>query len=196
MTKKRAVSLGVSAALSVLFALVFYAFTTPLGPSIGSDNAIYMTMGTALKNGYAPYTEIFDHKGPMLFILQAIPQILSGGYSTLAIFVQQVLFLLACLRVLAAIAGQLGAPAIAAQLAYLALIGPNIGGGNLTEEYTNLFTLIGLLLILRTFSAGLPKTAKGIFARAALLGAMCMLCFLTRAYNALVLCAMTLVLAA
>lgn len=196
MTKKKPVSVGVSLALAVLFALIYYAFTTPLGPSIGSDNAIYMTMGTALKHGYAPYTEIFDHKGPLVFILQAIPQILSGGYSTLAIFVQQVIFLFACLRLLDGIAGELHAPGALCQLVYLAVIAVNIGGGNLTEEYTNVFTLVGLLIILRTFGKGLPEKADGILLRAFVLGLMNMLCFLTRANNVLVLCAMTLAIAA
>lgn len=196
MTKKKAASLGATFLLCLCFALVYYAFTTPLGPSIGSDNAIYMTMGTALANGYAPYTEIFDHKGPLVFILQAIPQALSGGYSTLAIFVQQVLFLFVCLRLLNRIAQDLGAPGLPVQLVYLALIAVNVGGGNLTEEYTNVFTLVGLLIILRTFKDGLPKDTKGIFVRAAVLGGMNMLCFLARANNVLVLCVMTLLLAA
>lgn len=187
--------MGAALLLAILFALVYYAFTTPLGPSIGSDNAIYMTMGTAIANGYAPYTEIFDHKGPLVFILQAIPQILSGGYSTLAIFVQQVVFLFACLCLLGVIAAELGAPAILAQLVYLAVIAVNVGGGNLTEEYTNVFTLIGVLIILRTFQAGLPQKTEGIFVRAAVLGAMNMLCFLARANNVFVICAMTLALA-
>ena len=194
MSRKQIVSACAALVTAVIFALVFYAFTTPLGPSLGSDNAIYMTMGTAIADGYAPYTEIFDHKGPMVFILQAIPQILSGGYSTLALFAQQVLFLFACLLLLAAIAKELGAPAWIVQLIYLALIGSMVGGGNLTEEYTNVFTLAGLLVVLRTFGKGLPEKTKGLPARATLLGAMTMLCFLTRANNALVLCAMTLML--
>lgn len=196
MTRRKAVSLGVSLLLALCFALVYYAFTTPLGASIGSDNAIYMTMGTALAQGYAPYTEIFDHKGPLVFILQAIPQIFSGGYSTLAIFVQQVIFLFACLRLLERIAGELHAPGVIAQLVYLAVAAMNVGGGNLTEEYTNVFTLIGILIILRTFGAGLPKGSDGMLPRAAVLGGLCMLCFLTRANNVLVLCAMTLAIAA
>lgn len=195
MTKKKLASVGVSLALAVLFALVYYTFTTPLGPSIGSDNAIYMTMGTALKNGYVPYTEIFDHKGPLVFILQAIPQILSGGYSTLAIFVQQVIFLFACLLLLDCIADELHAPSVLCQLVYLAVIAVNIGGGNLTEEYTNVFTLAGILIILRTFADGLPEKADGMLLRAFVLGLMNMLCFLTRANNVLVLCAMTLAIA-
>lgn len=195
MSKGQLCRMGVALLMAVSFALVFYAFTTPLGPSIGSDNAIYMTMGTALAKGYAPYTEIFDHKGPLLFVLQAIPQIVSGGYSTLTLFVQQVIFLFACLLLAGGMARALHAPAWIVQFTYLALIGSMVGGGNLTEEYTNVFTFVGLLTVLRTFGGGLPKATKGLFARAFILGAMAMLCFLTRANNALVLCAMTLTLA-
>jgi len=174
---------------------VYYIFTTPLGPSIGSDNAIYMTMGTALARGYAPYTQIFDHKGPLVFVLQTIPQLLSGGYSLPAVFVQQIVFLFVCLLLLDVISRELGAPGVLVQLIYLALIAVNVGGGNLTEEYTNVFTLVGILIILRTFKAGLPEKPDGVFVRALVLGAMNMLCFLTRANNVLVICAMTLALA-
>ncbi len=195
MSKRQLCRAGAALLMAVAFALVFYAFTTPLGPSIGSDNAIYMTMGTALARGYAPYTEIFDHKGPLLFVLQTIPQLVSGGYSTLALFVQQVLFLFACLLLAGRVAQELRAPAWLVQILYLALIGSLTGGGNLTEEYTNVFTFAGLLAVLRVFGEGLPRDAKGLFARAGVLGVMTMLCFLTRANNALVLCAMTLTLA-
>ena len=105
---KRLAGVAFSAALAIVFGLVFYTANTPLGPCISSDNAMYLTMGTALAQGYAPYTEIFDHKGPLLFILQALPQALSGGYSTLAVFIQQALFLFAGLRVIEAIARRMG----------------------------------------------------------------------------------------
>ena len=79
-TKRRIGTRAVIALLLSLFACLIYCENnTPLGPSIGSDNAMYLTMGTALAHGYAPYTQIFDHKGPLLFVLQSIPQLLSGG---------------------------------------------------------------------------------------------------------------------
>lgn len=195
MTGRKGWMVCSSLLLAILFALIFYAFNTPLGPSIGSDNAMYMTIGTALANGYAPYTEIFDHKGPLLFVLQWIPQALGDGYSTLAVFIQQLLFLFACLLVIAKIAERFSVPALPVQIAYLALICAHVGGGNLTEEYTNLFTLLGILLMLVTFEGGVLMDIKGLFIRAALLGALTALCFLTRANNALVLCAMTLAIA-
>ena len=190
--RKRWLSAGLSMLFALAFALVFYSFNTPLGPSVGSDNAIYLTMGTAMARGYAPYTEIFDHKGPLLFILQAIPQAIAGGYSTLAVFVQQVVFLFACLRVIDAIASRMGVRCTeAAQLTYIALLASLVGGGNLTEEYTNLFTLLGLYIILRVFDRPLEgRTGRSFFIPAAALGALTMLCLLTRANNALPVCGM------
>lgn len=185
---------GVAASLllALAFSLIFYAFNTPLGPSIGSDNAMYLTMGTALANGYAPYTEIFDHKGPVLFLIQWLPQALSGGYSTLAVFVQEVLVLAGCLLVLRAIARELRVSALGVQLVYLALTCSLVGGGNLTEEYTNLPTLIGLYAALRAF--GGEEKRERLFFPAALMGACFAFAFLTRANNALPLSAVTAVL--
>ena len=143
-------NLWLSRALTLLlalgFSLIFCICNTPLGPIIGSDNAMYLTMGTALCRGYAPYTQIFDHKGPLLFLLQMLPQAVSGGYSTLAVFLMEFVFLFACLRVLCAICRTLRAPCLPVQLAYLLMTCTLMDGGNLNEEYANLFTLLGLLL--------------------------------------------------
>ena len=183
---------AVSLVLALLFGLFFYTFNTPLGPSVGSDNAIYLTMGTALAGGYTPYTEIFDHKGPLVFVLQAIPQMISGGYSTLAVFIQQVIFLFACLRMIDVLAKQQRVKySVLAQLIYLVLIAGHIGGGNLTEEYSNLFTLLGLYIIMRVFDPDAAKREdRAYLCPALLLGVLTMLCMLVRANNALPLCGM------
>lgn len=183
---------ALSLLLALLYALVFYAFNTPLGPSIGSDNAMYMTMGTALAGGYAPYTQIFDHKGPLLFLIQALPQAVAGGYSTLAIFVQETLALFGCLLILRAMAKELKANVLCVQLVYLALTCSLTGGGNLTEEYSNLPTLLALLIALRTFGGKDTPPPKRLFAPAVALGACAMAAFLVRANNALPLAALAL----
>ena len=177
--------------LAVLYGLIFFSSNTPIGPAISSDNAIYLTMGTAMAEGQAPYIDIFDHKGPLVFILQALPQLFSGGYSTLSVFCQEVLFLFACLVVIAKIAGEFASPVFPVQLVYLTLGATLLGGGNLTEEYAAVFTLLGLYLIVRVFKGDLPDRADGLLPRAAGLGALAALAFLTRANNALVLFAMT-----
>lgn len=172
--------------LAFVFSLIFYTCNTPLGAWIGSDNAMYLTMGTAMAKGYVPYSEIFDHKGPLLFLLQMIPQLFTDGYSTLAVFVQEVLFLWACLLVLARMARRLGVKAVVVQLVYLAVYAPLVDGGNLTEEYGNLFTLLGLDVMLGVFGEGVDdRMEKKLFAPAAFMGAASMVCFLLRANNAL-----------
>lgn len=192
-TERRSADVLLSAAMALVFGLIFYTFNTPLGPSIGSDNAMYLTLGTALAKGCAPYTQIFDHKGPMLYLLQMLPQLFSGGYSTLAVFIQQVIVLFLCLRVVSRIARTLGAYSGVTQLFYLALIGSLVGGGNLTEEYASLPTLLGAYAALRVFLR--PDWTKRLFAPALLMGACTMAAFLLRANNALPLAALTLTLA-
>ena len=179
-----------SLVLAALFVLFFGECNTPLGPRIGSDNAMYLTMGTALAKGYAPYSDIFDHKGPLLFLLQMVPQVIGGGYSTLFVYLQEVLFLFASLRVLCAIARRLYVVQDwLVQLAYLAFLGPYMDGGNLTEEYAALFILAGLYIALRVFGEEDEETGKkSLILPAAAMGACAMLAFMTRANNALGLC--------
>ena len=54
--RKRWAGCALSLLLALGFMLIFGICNTPLGPVIGSDNAIYLTMGTAIAQGYAPYT--------------------------------------------------------------------------------------------------------------------------------------------
>ena len=188
--RKRGTIIGAALALlmAVVFSLIFYTCNTPLGPAVGSDNAMYLTMGTALAKGYAPYSEIFDHKGPLLFILQMIPQLFTDGYSTLAVFVQEVLFLWASLLVLARMARRLSVPALLVQIIYLAVYAPLTDGANLTEEYANLFALMGFDVMLSVFGEGFDEE-KQLFKPAFAIGVTAMLAFMLRANNMLPLCA-------
>lgn len=172
--------------LATLFALFFCGSNSPLGAAIGSDNAIYLTMGTALKEGYAPYTQVFDHKGPLLFAVQALAQILGGGYSTLAVFVMETLFLWGCLLAIGVLARRKNTIALPAQMIFLLLLAPVIDGGNYCEEYSNLFALLGALVMFHVFDRETLPEENGEYTRpAALYGALMMASFLIRANNML-----------
>lgn len=181
--------------IAFVFSLIFYTCNTPLGAAVGSDNAMYLTMGTALARGASPYTDIFDHKGPLLFLLQALAQLFTGGYSTLSVFVMEVIFLWACLLVLARMAKRLGVCPLLVQLIYLAVYAPLTDGANLTEEYANLFTLMGFDVMLGVFGEGFDNKKK-LFAPAFAMGVMAMMTFMLRANNVLPLGAGVLALAA
>ena len=190
-------ALGLNALFALLAAfgymLVFAYNNTPLGAAIGSDNAMYLTMGTALAKGYAPYVNVFDHKGPLLFALQQLPQEIGGGYNLTAVFLQETAALFACLMVVYALAETLSCPPIAAQLAYLAMTCAFMDGGNLTEEYTNLPTLLALYTALRIFGRG--EIREKLFAPAAFMGVCAAAAFSLRANNALPIFALVAVLA-
>ncbi|MBP3656007.1 MAG: hypothetical protein J6K32_04840 [Clostridia bacterium] len=182
----------VSFLLAAVFVLFFGECNTPLGPRIGSDNAMYLTMGTALAQGYAPYSDIFDHKGPLLFILQMLPQLIAGGYSLTAVYWQEVVFLFAGLRIVSAMARRSGMRGeLLLQLIYLGALGACMDGGNLTEEYAATFILAGLYAAQCVFDRDDEAQPKDMLLPAAVMGAAAMLAFLTRANNALGLCGMT-----
>lgn len=184
--QSRPVCAAASFMLAALFALFFMGSNSPLGPAIGSDNAIYLTMGTALADGYAPYTQVFDHKGPLLFILETLPQLFSGGYSVLAVFIMETLFLWGCLLCIGTASRRMRVSSLPAQIVFLMLLAPVIDGGNYCEEYTNLFTLLGVLLLLRVFDREqLSVSSKDYLLPSAFFGAVFMLAFLTRANNML-----------
>ena len=190
---KKILSAAISLGMAVLFALFFLRSNSPLGPAIGSDNAIYLTMGTALKNGYAPYTQVFDHKGPLLFFLEMLAQLFSGGYSTLGVFTMETLFLWGCLLCIGAAARRMNAVSLPAQMIFLVVIAPVIDGGNYCETYSNLFTLLGAVLLFRVFDQDeLPKPAKSYALPSALYGALLMTSFLIRANNMLPMAGMLL----
>lgn len=183
----------ISLLLAAGYMLIFAYNNTPLGAAIGSDNAMYLTMGTALARGSAPYTEIFDHKGPLLFLLQMLPQAVSGGYSLTAVFIQETLVLFACLMMMRAIAKELDVCPWAAQLVYMAMTCAFMDGGNLTEEYANLPAICAIYLSIRCFGREEPEDK--LFLPAMGMGVCAMAAFMLRANNALPIAALVLVLA-
>ena len=195
-TEKKALALNLLLSLLMAAGYMFlFAYNnTPLGAAIGSDNAMYLTMGTALAKGWAPYVDVFDHKGPLLFALQGLPQWIGGGYNLTAVFLQEVVALFACLTVVRALARALSCPPVWAQLVYLAMTCAFMDGGNLTEEYTNLPTLLALYMALRVF--GQEKIGEKLFLPAAGMGVCAAAAFSLRANNALPIFALVAVLAA
>ena len=169
---------------SVLFGLFLYSSNSPLGASYGSDNSMYLTMGTALKNGYRPYLDIFDHKGPFLFLIQLLPQLFSSGYSTTAVFIQEVIFLFFSLCILGFLSVRylgMNSP-LWIQLIYLAAISSLVSGGNLCEEYSNLFLIISIFFALR-YENDVEKNK--VWSSFIPIGACFAISFLTRANNGL-----------
>lgn len=67
----------------VLVALLFVTFfsisTSPLYVDEGKDSVIFKSMGLAITQGKIPYADFFDHKGPVLYFINALGQWLLQG---------------------------------------------------------------------------------------------------------------------
>ena len=74
----------------VLGMFFFSAYTSPLYPNYyGADSALFTLLGKGISEGKIIYKDLFDHKGPILFFIEA------AGYSmgkTTGIFILQCLF--------------------------------------------------------------------------------------------------------
>lgn len=65
--------------IACLFVLIYSSSTSPFFAEEGADSAVFKTMGLALLKGKIPYLDIFDHKGPVLYFIQAFGQWLVPG---------------------------------------------------------------------------------------------------------------------
>lgn len=176
--------------LSVGFGLIFLSSNSPLFRTYGSDSAIFLTIGRAVAQGKVPYIDVFDHKGPVIFWINALSQAIAVG--TQSAWMLEILFLWASLLVIHQIARCLHVyQDWPLQLLYIALMAVWIDGGNYTEEYCNLFTLLAFWFSLR-FACGQEERSLWAFG----LGAMFALCAMVRLNNAIATGALTLTMAA
>lgn len=133
------------------FLLLFSYSTSLLSPYYGEDSAIFVTIGRGMLKGKKLYIDLFDHKGPILFWLEATGVLISK--SKLGIFLVQALFLTTSLYFVIKISlfflkeQQI----ILITLATLLFLCGTIYEGNLSEEYSLPFLLVPLYLVLKYY---------------------------------------------
>lgn len=66
-------------------ALLFSPSTSPLYSDWGYDSAMFQTIGKYWAQGHLPYVELFDHKGPIIFFINALGYALGGRGGVFAI---------------------------------------------------------------------------------------------------------------
>ena len=75
---------------ATICALLYAQATSVFTPNTYSfDAAIFMHIGQAIKDGYVPYRDIYDIKGPMLWLIEYIGQLIHDGRA--GIFLLQII---------------------------------------------------------------------------------------------------------
>lgn len=151
--KNRNIAL-LAAVLSALFLPFASVYTSPLNPYYGSDAAVFMVIGKGMTQGLVPYVDLYDHKGPLLFFFNALGYWLYDGKIGV-LCVQIIMFAIALYLVYKM--ARLFLPAKGCLLALVAFCYyyiTMVEGGNLSEEWSLVFSLLPMYLSLQFVSTG------------------------------------------
>lgn len=153
---------GLYLLISVVYLLLFSAYTSPLFPKFMKyDSAVFMMVSKSILAGKKLYVDVFDHKGPILYCLEAIG--MAGG--RIGVFLLQTVFLWANLLLLDRMTGLFSGETedrgiggacrthtagrwLVIGMTLLLLAYP-LANGNLTEEYSLPFIFLPLYLFLK-----------------------------------------------
>lgn len=173
--------------LASLFVFAFFYNLNPVEITSSSTakahdpSCFYMT-GNAVVNGKLLYRDIFDNKGPILFLIYALPQIFTSSLWGFSVFA--ILMIFVSLVIIGAISKSLGIKyTIIPQIFYLFVYAIFDFGGGYCEEISNVFVLISFYIAIRYLKNEGSKR-KTTFICAFLIAAMFWLSFLVRINNA------------
>lgn len=175
------------------FLAVMSASTSPYFKDYcDGDSSIFILIGKAISMGKDVYTDYFDHKGPILFYLNALGFYLTG--SKTGIFIIQCIFLSLTAIFMyktARIFAKTFSSVICVILTILAFAS-TISDGNLSEEYCMLFCMIPIYFSIQfiTKSPAAPHPKRYMF----LYGICFALCAFIRINNGIMIGGIVLVM--
>jgi len=77
--KKERILLLFTSAIFIMAMFIFSGYTSPLYPNyFGWDSAIFSLLGKGILAGKNLYTDLFDHKGPIIFLINALGYYIGG----------------------------------------------------------------------------------------------------------------------
>ncbi len=138
--------------------LSFLSAASPFSTAYPSvDSSVFTYIGEHILQGQMPYRDIFDHKGPLLYIINTIAAILDGPHQVslglwacelVAIWSAMWASFFACRRFSGPIASTIGVVLAFSTLSY------SLFGGNYTEEFAFLPVAIAIYLFSGYFIKG------------------------------------------
>ena len=143
------------AIITCIVMLICSAYDSPLFPLYNSsDSAIFMLIGKGITEGKLPYVDLFDHKGPVLFWIEAFGWRIAGRTG---VWLLETIGAIASVFLLIRICDQLRSnwvfPVLGTAVVYLSYF----GRGNLCENYSLPFILFCVFLTVRYFQSNCIK---------------------------------------
>lgn len=135
---------------SILFLLIFSLWTSPLYKNwYGCDASFFTMAGRGIINGWVPYRDFFDLKGPYFFFLEALGQFLCEGRT--GAFIIQIFALFFALTLMIKTCRLFVSSRKTAFITGIFLIfhASTLWGGNTLEEFALPLNLLVIYLTLR-----------------------------------------------
>ena len=153
MEKKRLINICIRlfiwSTISFCFLLLFSYSTSPVySISWGHDSAVFQIIGKGWLDGYIPYRDLFDHKGPLLFLINAVGYMVGGKNG---LFVLQCCFMTAFLEVSYQTCVLFLGRKISMSIPLImeVILCRTFDEGNMTEEWSLLFIVVSSYFILK-----------------------------------------------
>lgn len=118
-----------------------------MGSNTGTDSSVFKTVALMMEHGYMPYRDSFDHKGPLLFIINFWGNKISSYRGVWVIEFLFVVVTFFMLYKIARISCKILTSYISTFLSISLLFG-YFEGGNFTEEYAMMFISISLYIFM------------------------------------------------
>lgn len=166
---------GIAVLLSVF--TIFLSMQSEMAPFSngisGTDSSVFLYIAQMMRRGSVPYRDMFDHKGPLLYLIDCLGILL---YPRKGVWLMEIAALFGAVwyswRTARLYMGR--AAALFGVITAYALLGDCFRGGNLTEEYALAFIAAGLYVFLNYFRK--KKITKcGIFCCGICFSAVCLL---------------------
>lgn len=139
--------------LILVMALISFVFLlkSPLHPWIssdsGTDSGVFQTVALMMDHGFIPYKDSFDHKGPLIYIINWLGKKISEDYGIWGIeFVSMIIVFFTVYKI-AHLKCRKSSSVIISLVSFSILFN-FFEGGNFTEEYAMLFIAISLFIFL------------------------------------------------
>lgn len=171
-------------------ALLFLPYvSTPLFPSLNGDYTLFTVIGRGWLSGLIPYADLFDHKGPVVFFVQALAW--SLGIGKWGIWIFEVAAAVICFELIyrcgRLLRISLGYNIVALSISILAYFS-YIDSGNIVEEWSLPFQLIALIIAIKYFTGSYKNLRWAAFWVGTCFGIVAM----TRINNNAVICGIVL----
>lgn len=127
-----------------------------------TDSSVFVYVGRVMQNGGLPYVDVFDHKGPLLYILNYLGLSITGNIW--GIWLEECILLLVCSIVFFhCIHGIWGRVPTVLSIIGLFMFVMGTSDGNLTESWGLCFAMIILSDMVKGLNSGSWSFKRGLF---------------------------------